>query len=187
MLARRHGAMQGSMEWQVSYNAAWCCYNQCTVTCLLHARLFVFMQALEASVIDHNIKLILVDSIAALARSEFSRDRIVDRQQLLGEPSCTCLHVFHAFMPACLLTCLYGCLYVFHHFVDQSATHASKPFRHWSASLPGRNVSLSSPSCPYPRRLRQCRPCSLYIYFRQNICSLTRRLPGPHSSTEVLS
>ena len=42
------------------------------------------MQGLEASVIDHSIKLILIDSIAALVRSEFSHDRTVDRQQLLG-------------------------------------------------------------------------------------------------------
>ena len=44
------------------------------------------MQALEASIIDYNIKLVLVDSIAALARSEFGRDKIVDRQQVLGKP-----------------------------------------------------------------------------------------------------
>ncbi len=44
------------------------------------------MQALEASIIDHNVKLVVVDSVAALARSEFSRDKIVDRQQLLGMP-----------------------------------------------------------------------------------------------------
>lgn len=44
------------------------------------------MQALEASIIDHNVKLVLVDSIAALTRSEFSRDKIVDRQQILGMP-----------------------------------------------------------------------------------------------------
>lgn len=43
------------------------------------------MQALEGSIIDHNIKLVLVDSIAALARSEFSRDKVVDRQQMLGK------------------------------------------------------------------------------------------------------
>ena len=44
------------------------------------------VKALEASIIDHNVKLVVVDSIAALARSEFSRDKIVDRQQLLGMP-----------------------------------------------------------------------------------------------------
>ncbi|DBB05144.1 TPA: hypothetical protein ACH3X3_010395 [Trebouxia sp. C0006] len=43
------------------------------------------IKALEASIIDHNVKLVVVDSIAALARSEFSRDKIVDRQQLLGQ------------------------------------------------------------------------------------------------------
>ena len=42
-------------------------------------------QALEASIIDYGVKLVLVDSIAALARSEFSRDKIVDRQQVLGK------------------------------------------------------------------------------------------------------
>ncbi|DBB01626.1 TPA: DNA repair protein RAD51 [Trebouxia sp. C0004] len=43
------------------------------------------IKALESSIIDHNVKLVLVDSIAALARSEFSRDKIVDRQQILGQ------------------------------------------------------------------------------------------------------
>ncbi|KAL3147194.1 DNA repair protein RAD51 [Trebouxia sp. C0010 RCD-2024] len=43
------------------------------------------IKALEGSIIDHNIKLVLVDSIAALARSEFSRDKVVDRQQMLGQ------------------------------------------------------------------------------------------------------
>lgn len=43
------------------------------------------LQALEASIIDHNIKLVLVDSIAALARSQFSRDKVMERQQMLGE------------------------------------------------------------------------------------------------------
>lgn len=43
------------------------------------------LQALEASIIDHNIKLVVVDSIAALARSQFSRDKVMERQQMLGE------------------------------------------------------------------------------------------------------
>lgn len=43
------------------------------------------MQALEGSIIDHGVKLVVVDSIAALARSEFTRDRTVDRQQVLGK------------------------------------------------------------------------------------------------------
>lgn len=45
------------------------------------------VQALEGSIIDHGVKLVLVDSIAALARSEFTRDRTVDRQQVLGKQS----------------------------------------------------------------------------------------------------
>ncbi|KAA6429298.1 MAG: DNA repair RAD51 protein 2-like [Trebouxia sp. A1-2] len=51
-----------------------------------------YIKALEASIIDHNVKLVLVDSIAALTRSEFSRDKIVDRQQILastGQPAQT--------------------------------------------------------------------------------------------------
>lgn len=43
------------------------------------------IKALEASIIDHSVKLVLVDSIAALARSEFNRNKIVDRQQMLGQ------------------------------------------------------------------------------------------------------
>ena len=60
---------------------------------LVHANLQAHVQALEASIIDHNIKLVLVDSIAALARSEFSRDKVTDRQQVLGKsPAEGCLH-----------------------------------------------------------------------------------------------
>ena len=47
------------------------------------------LQALEASIIDHNIKLVLVDSIAALARSEFNRDKVMDRQHMLGKIFCS--------------------------------------------------------------------------------------------------
>ena len=54
------------------------------------------LQALEASIIDHNIKLVLVDSIAALARSEFSQEKVMDRQQMLGKIICTGSCVFSA-------------------------------------------------------------------------------------------
>lgn len=57
-----------------------------TVKCnTLGGWLLIACQALEASIIDYGIKLILIDSIAVLARSEFSQDRITDRQQVLGK------------------------------------------------------------------------------------------------------
>ena len=67
---------------------------------MLATMLLTSVQALEASIIDHNVKLVLVDSIAALARSEFNQNKIVDRQQMLGMPSkhqatCLCLYCQH--------------------------------------------------------------------------------------------
>lgn len=47
--------------------------------------LLSFAQAMESSVIDHGVCLIVVDSIAALARTEFDGGQGVDRAQQLGQ------------------------------------------------------------------------------------------------------
>ena len=41
-------------------------------------------QGLQGSIIDHGIKLVIIDSIAALARSDFGAGNVADRQRLLG-------------------------------------------------------------------------------------------------------
>jgi len=43
------------------------------------------MQGLQGSIIDHGIKLVIIDSIAALARSDFGSGNVVERQKLLGQ------------------------------------------------------------------------------------------------------
>lgn len=43
------------------------------------------MQGLEEAIIEHRIKLLVIDSIAALVLSEYGRDRIVQRQEVLGQ------------------------------------------------------------------------------------------------------
>lgn len=35
-------------------------------------------------IIEHNVKLIIIDSIAALARTDFNTGRMMDRQRMLG-------------------------------------------------------------------------------------------------------
>lgn len=41
---------------------------------------------MEAVIISKAVTLIVVDSLAAVARTDFGADRIVERQQLLGMP-----------------------------------------------------------------------------------------------------
>jgi hypothetical protein len=46
---------------------------------------------MEAVLISKAVVLIVVDSLAAVARTDFGADRIVERQQLLGMPLSPCL------------------------------------------------------------------------------------------------
>ncbi|CAM6045810.1 unnamed protein product [Sphagnum compactum] len=43
------------------------------------------LQGLEEAIIEHRIKLLVIDSIAALVLSEYGRDRIIQRQEVLGQ------------------------------------------------------------------------------------------------------
>ncbi len=42
------------------------------------------LDALEEAIIDHNVRLVIIDSVAHLARAEFGRERVVQRQSVLG-------------------------------------------------------------------------------------------------------
>jgi hypothetical protein len=46
---------------------------------------------MEAVLISKAVALIVVDSLAAVARTDFGADRIVERQQLLGVPLSPCV------------------------------------------------------------------------------------------------
>lgn len=48
------------------------------------ARHLACLQGLQAAIIDHSIKLIIIDSIAALARTEFEAQAVAERQRMLG-------------------------------------------------------------------------------------------------------
>ena len=52
--------------------------------------LLYILENLQGSIIDYNIKLIIVDSIAALVRSEFGTNKMAERQKLLGKQA-SCL------------------------------------------------------------------------------------------------
>lgn len=43
------------------------------------------LNGLEEALIDHGVRLLVVDSVAALARAEFGRGQLVQRQELLGQ------------------------------------------------------------------------------------------------------
>ena len=40
------------------------------------------LDALEEAIIDHNVRLVIIDSVAHLARAEFGRERVVQRQSV---------------------------------------------------------------------------------------------------------
>ena len=42
-------------------------------------------QTMEEFVIEHHVRLVIIDSIAVFARAEFSHNQTVERQSLLGE------------------------------------------------------------------------------------------------------
>ena len=61
------------------------------------------VQSLEQAVIDHKVRLIVLDSAACLARADFAPGSLPDRQRMLGQ------QVGAACWPACLHACmLYG-------------------------------------------------------------------------------
>lgn len=47
------------------------------------------LDALEEAIIDHKVRLVIIDSVAHLARGEFGRERVVQRQSALGAAAAT--------------------------------------------------------------------------------------------------
>lgn len=46
---------------------------------------YPLQQVLESTVIDHRVRLIVLDSVAALARADFAPGSLVERQRMLGQ------------------------------------------------------------------------------------------------------
>lgn len=47
------------------------------------------LAALEEAIIDHKVRLVIIDSVAHLARAEFGREKVVQRQSVLGAVAST--------------------------------------------------------------------------------------------------
>jgi RAD51-like protein 1 len=62
------------------------------------------LESLEATIIERGARLVIVDSIAALVRSEFGRERLVERQALLGEQAARLKVLAEAFRIPVLVT-----------------------------------------------------------------------------------
>lgn len=68
------------------------------------AELLFILENLQSSVIDYNIKIIIIDSIAALVRSEFGTQDIADRQKLLGKQASCLKFLAESFRISILVT-----------------------------------------------------------------------------------
>ncbi|KAK9807879.1 hypothetical protein WJX72_011994 [[Myrmecia] bisecta] len=68
------------------------------------ADLLARLMALESTIIDHSVRLIVIDSIAAFARSEFDRAQIAERQQTLGQQAAALKYLAEAFRIPVLVT-----------------------------------------------------------------------------------
>lgn len=62
------------------------------------------LQGLQSAIIDHGIKLVIIDSIAALARTEYGSKNIIERQQLLGKQASSLKYLAEAFQIPVLVT-----------------------------------------------------------------------------------
>jgi len=62
------------------------------------------VQKLQREVIDFNIKLVIIDSIAALARTEFGAQSIAERQRMLGRQASQLKYIAEAFTIPVLVT-----------------------------------------------------------------------------------
>jgi len=47
------------------------------------------LEALEEAIIDHKVRLVIIDSVAHLARGEFGREKVMQRQSVLGAIAAT--------------------------------------------------------------------------------------------------
>lgn len=55
------------------------------------------MQDLESNIIEHSVGLVILDSVAALVRPLNSRDRIFDRQEMVGQQAARLKYLAEAF------------------------------------------------------------------------------------------
>jgi RAD51-like protein 1 len=68
------------------------------------ATLLQMLQTLQSAIIDHGIKLLIIDSIAALARSDFGPRDMADRQRLLGRQASSLKFLAESFRIPVLVT-----------------------------------------------------------------------------------
>ncbi len=68
------------------------------------AKLLELLETLESSIIDHGIKLIIIDSIASLARSDFGAKDVMERQKLLGQQASRLKYLAESFRIPVLVT-----------------------------------------------------------------------------------
>ena len=68
------------------------------------AKLLELLEGLESSIIDHGIKLIIIDSIASLARADFGAKDVMERQKLLGQQASRLKYLAESFRIPVLVT-----------------------------------------------------------------------------------
>jgi RAD51-like protein 1 len=68
------------------------------------AKLLELLQNLESDIIDHGIKLIIIDSIASLARADFGAKDVMERQKLLGQQASRLKYLAESFRIPVLVT-----------------------------------------------------------------------------------
>ncbi|OAE35671.1 hypothetical protein AXG93_1154s1250 [Marchantia polymorpha subsp. ruderalis] len=62
------------------------------------------LRALEKAIIERSARLIVIDSVAALLQSEYGRDRIIERQEMLGQQATILKFLAEAFRIPVLVT-----------------------------------------------------------------------------------
>jgi RAD51-like protein 1 len=68
------------------------------------AKLLELLETLESSIIDHGIKLIIIDSIASLVRADFGAKDVMERQKLLGQQASRLKYLAESFRVPVLVT-----------------------------------------------------------------------------------
>jgi RAD51-like protein 1 len=67
-------------------------------------KLLELLENLESAIIDHSIKLIIIDSIASLARADFGAKDVMERQKLLGQQASRLKYLAESFRIPVLVT-----------------------------------------------------------------------------------
>ena len=68
------------------------------------AKLLELLEGLQTAIIDHGIKLVIIDSIASLARADFGAKDVVERQKLLGQQASRLKYLAESFQIPVLVT-----------------------------------------------------------------------------------